>query len=86
MKYGIARLVLVAGMALSTALLAQSEKPHTEKQRKEDIERHRHMAVVHEAAAKCLESGRSEKECHEELRKSCKGVGIGRYCGMRHKH
>jgi hypothetical protein len=86
MKDRIAKLPLVAGMALSTALFAQSETPHTDKERKEDAARHRHLATVHEAAAKCLESGRSEKECHEQLRKDCKGVGIGRYCGMRHKH
>jgi hypothetical protein len=52
----------------------------------EHILRHRAMAAAHEAAAKCLESGRTEKECLERLRQDCKGLGIGKYCGMRHKH
>ena len=33
---------------------------HGEKERKEDIRRHRAMAAAHEAAAKCLESGKPE--------------------------
>ena len=44
------------------------------------------MAVAHEAAAKCLEAGKGEKACLEQLRKDCKGVGIGKYCGMKHQH
>ena len=44
------------------------------------------MAAAHEAAAKCLEAGRGEKACLEQLRKDCKGVGIGKYCGMKHQH
>jgi hypothetical protein len=75
--------IAACAMALSTALLAQ---PHGDKERKEDIARHRAMAAAHEAAAKCLESGRTEKECLEKLRQDCKGLGIGKYCGMRHKH
>jgi hypothetical protein len=52
--------------------------------RRQDIERHRQMAVAHEAAAACIESGRSEKACQEALREACKGIAVGRYCGMRH--
>jgi len=44
------------------------------------------MAAAHEAAAKCLESGQPEKACLEKLAKDCKGLGIGKYCGMRHQH
>ena len=58
----------------------------TDKERKEDAARHRALAAVHEAAAKCLESGKSEKDCQEKLKQDCKGLGIGKYCGMRHKH
>ena len=78
--------LLAVGMAFPGALSAQSSAPHTDKERKEDIVRHRAMAAAHEAAAKCLESGRTEKECLERLRQDCKGLGIGKYCGMRHKH
>jgi hypothetical protein len=76
-------LLFVVGMALSVPVFAQA---HGEKERKEDIRRHRAMAAAHEAAAKCLESGKSETECLEKLRQDCKGLGIGKYCGLRHQH
>lgn len=75
--------VMLAGMIVAVPLFAQ---PHGEKERKEDIRRHRAMAAAHEAAAKCFEAGKSEKECLEKLRQDCKGLGIGKYCGMRHQH
>lgn len=79
-------------MKIAVALLAASfvlplhAQPHGDKERKEDIRRHRAMAAAHEAAAKCLESGKAEKDCLEKLRQDCKGLGIGKYCGMRHQH
>lgn len=51
-----------------------------------DISRHRAMAAAHEAAARCLESGKPEAECHKALAADCKGLAIGKYCGMRHEH
>jgi hypothetical protein len=44
------------------------------------------MAAAHEAVAKCLESGKPEKDCLEKLRQDCKGLAIGKYCGLRHQH
>jgi hypothetical protein len=52
--------------------------------RGEDVKRHRHMAAAHEAAAKCLESGREEDACNAELAKACRGIAYGKYCGMKH--
>jgi hypothetical protein len=75
--------VLVAALLVSAAA-AEEKKPSPEV--KKDIEAHRTLAQAHESAARCLESGKSEKECHEQLQKDCKGTGIGKYCGMRHKH
>ena len=75
--------VLLIGSVLAASAFAQ---PHGEKERQEDVRRHRAMAAVHEAAAKCLESGKSEKDCLEKLRQDCKGLGIGKYCGLRHQH
>jgi hypothetical protein len=76
----------VAVFALAAApVLGQGEKPVPEDVKK-DIAAHRQMAQVHENAAKCLEAGKPEKECHDQLQKECKGVGIGKYCGMRHRH
>jgi hypothetical protein len=50
----------------------------------QDIERHRAMSQVHEAAAKCLASGKNHDFCQKELQLSCKGLGIGKFCGMKH--
>ena len=69
-------------VALSTVALAQ----HGTKEEQADAKRHRTMAAAHEAAAKCLEAGKGEKACLEQLRKDCKNVGIGKYCGMKHQH
>ncbi len=54
--------------------------------RNEDVARHRQMAKAHEEAARCLEAGTVEKQCHERLREACKGIAVGQYCGMRHAH
>ena len=51
---------------------------------KQDIANHRAMAEAHNNAAICLESGKPEKDCHAQLQKDCKGLAIGKYCGMKH--
>jgi len=53
---------------------------------KEAVADHRAMAEAHLNAAKCLESGKPEKDCHAQLAKDCKGLGIGKYCGLKHRH
>lgn len=53
---------------------------------KSDVARHRAMALAHEGAARCLESGKAESDCLKELQAACKGLAIGKYCGMRHEH
>jgi hypothetical protein len=75
---------MIFGIALSAPVFAQSK--HGSKEEQEDAKRHRTLAAAHEAAAKCLEAGKGEKACLEQLRKDCKGVGIGKYCGMKHQH
>jgi hypothetical protein len=75
--------IVLLGMLIAAPVFSQG---HGEKERKEDIRRHRAMAAAHEAAAKCLEAGKPEKDCLEKLRQDCKGLGIGKYCGMRHQH
>ena len=67
---------------MATAALAQ----HSDKEVKEDVARHRAMAAAHEAAAKCMEAGKGEKVCLAELQTACKGLAIGKYCGMKHSH
>ncbi len=75
-------LLAIAGPALS----ADKKQEAAEKQRREDIADHRAMAQAHMNAAACMEGGKSEKECHAQLEKDCKGIGIGKTCGMKHRH
>lgn len=70
-------LSLSAGVALAQ---------HSDKETQEDIKRHRAMASAHEAAAKCLETKKNHDQCMKDLQTACKGLGIGKYCGMRHAH
>jgi hypothetical protein len=77
--------IAILALALAAPAGAQQKKPNPDAVKK-DIADHRTMAQAHENAAKCLEAGKSEKECHDQLAKDCKNVGIGKHCGMRHKH
>ncbi|MDP1537644.1 MAG: hypothetical protein Q8L95_10725 [Burkholderiales bacterium] len=85
-------LLAAAVLALATTfpVAAQSqknaEKSHGAAEIKKDVADHRAMAEAHLTAAKCLESGKTEKECHAQLAKDCKGLAIGKYCGMQHRH
>jgi hypothetical protein len=74
-------------LSLTLALLATAAfAQHSDKETQEDIARHRAMAAAHEGAARCLEAGKGEKVCMAELQAACKGLAIGKYCGMRHSH
>ena len=75
----------LATLLLACAAVAHAQE-HTAQQTKADIERHRAMAAAHEAAAKCLESGKGEETCRKELQAACKNLAIGKYCGMKHVH
>ena len=82
---------LFVALALAPLLLAgpiahAKDDHHSDKETKADIERHRAMAAAHEAAAKCLEAGKAHDICEKELQTACKGLAIGKYCGMRHVH
>lgn len=82
MKKNLPALLLV----VLTATLTVAAQTHGDKEIKEDIARHRAMAAAHEATAKCLESGKKEEICLKELQAACKGLAIGKYCGMKHQH
>lgn len=77
-------LVALALVLGNFALPAHAQ--HSDKETKEDIQRHRAMAAAHEGAAKCLESGKKEDVCMKELLAACKGLAIGKFCGMKHAH
>nr|WP_319565800.1 hypothetical protein [uncultured Rhodoferax sp.] len=70
----------------SAALFSIANATELDQVTKEDIARHRAMAVAHENAAKCLESGKSDAVCEKQLQVECQGLGIGKFCGMKHVH
>lgn len=74
---------LVATLFIASSAVAQA---HSDADTKKDIQRHKAMAAAHEGAAKCLESGKKHEVCEKELQAACKGIGIGKNCGMRHEH
>ena len=75
----------VLALVLSAGL-SPAQAQHSDKETKEDVARHRAMAAAHEGAAKCLESGKKADVCEKELQASCKGLAVGKYCGMKHVH
>ncbi len=79
-------IVIAMALALPLAAIAQKKDDKDAAHLKQDISAHRTIAAAHEAAAKCLESGKPEKECHAQLAKDCGKLAVGKYCGMRHRH
>ena len=73
-------------IAAVLAAFSATAAPHSDKETKEDIARHRAMSAAHEGAAKCLESGKKADMCEKELQAACKGLAVGKYCGMKHAH
>jgi hypothetical protein len=43
-------------------------------------------AQAHQAAAACIELGKPTESCLWDLQSACKGLAIGKYCGMVHAH
>ena len=82
MKKWLLALVTIA-IAATISIAAES---HGDKETKEDIASHRAIAAAHEGAAKCLESGKPEDVCNKDLLAACKGLAIGKFCGMKHEH
>ena len=74
--------ILIA-LLLAPLLALAADKPEDIKK---DVQRHRAMSAAHEAAAKCLELGKPHDTCQRELQGACKGLAIGKYCGMKHEH
>jgi hypothetical protein len=79
-------LSVVSFVLLSLSTVTFAAETHGDKERKVDIERHRAMAKAHTDATVCLESGKKEEECDKALQAACKGLAIGKTCGMKHVH
>ena len=80
MKKALLTLVFLAQAA--TLSIAKESAEET----KQDVVRHRAMGAAHTAAAQCRESGKGEDLCNKELQAACKGLAIGKFCGMKHEH
>jgi opacity protein-like surface antigen len=78
-------LLALVSIAL-TATFSIAAEVKLDKETQTDIARHRAMATAHEGAAKCLESGKKDEVCEKELQAACKGLAIGKFCGMKHEH
>lgn len=77
----------IALMLVSSAVsFPAASAAELDKAAKEDIARHRVMATAHENAAKCLEAGKPDAVCEKQLQLECKGIAIGKFCGMKHEH
>ena len=77
---------LFLALLLLTLLGSSAMAQHTPQQLKEDIARHQAMAAAHDAAAKCLAAGNKYEDCMDQLQTACIGLGIGKFCGMKHAH
>lgn len=88
MKHSVilAATLMAVSLVATPAVAAEKAKAHGAAEAKKDIADHRAMADAHLNAAKCFEAGKPEKECHAQLAKDCKGLAIGKYCGMKHAH
>jgi len=80
MKKILLALILLAQVATFSVAKESAEET------KQDVAKHRAMAAAHEAAAKCREAGKGEDVCNKELQAACKGIAIGKFCGMKHEH
>ena len=81
----LTRVTAALALLAASAVIA-AEKKADPAHVKKDVADHRAMAEAHSNAARCLEAGKPEKECHEQLARDCKGLAIGKYCGMKHRH
>jgi hypothetical protein len=86
LSFSFKKKAAIAGVFAALSAISSIAQTHADKEIQEDVKRHRAMAAAHEAAAKCLEGGKKHDACMKELQASCKGLGIGKYCGMRHEH
>jgi hypothetical protein len=76
-------LLALAAFALTATVCVAKE---SDVETKTDVAKHRAMAAAHLAAAQCRESGKDENLCNKELQAACKGLAIGKFCGMKHEH
>ncbi len=50
------------------------------------VQSFRITSQAHLLAAQCMEAGKPYENCLWDLQTACKGLGIGKFCGMVHAH
>jgi hypothetical protein len=73
----------ITTLALTVSVHAASA-PALSQETLDDIAKHETIAAAHAEAAKCLRSGKPDAVCEGALLQACKGVAIGKFCGMKH--
>ena len=76
-------LLTFATLALGAQVYAATA-PSLNQETLDDIAKHEAIAAAHNAAAKCLREGKSDAVCEGALLAACKGIAIGKFCGMKH--
>ncbi len=76
----------ISCLLITISMASMAATPALDAEVQADIKKHKAMAAAHQGAALCLESGKSHEECQKQLQAACKGLAIGKYCGMRHEH
>jgi hypothetical protein len=66
------------------ALVFAAEAPKLNQETLDDIAKHERIAAAHTEAARCLRAGKSDEVCEGALQQACKGIAIGKFCGMKH--
>ena len=75
----------LAAVLLGLGALVHAAAPtELNQETRDDIAKHEAIAAAHSAAAKCLREGKSDAECEGALLSACKGIAIGKFCGMKH--
>ncbi len=72
-----------AAVALSAPIFAAAA-PALNQETLDDIAKHEAIAAAHTTAARCLREGKPDAECEGALQAACKGIAIGKFCGMKH--
>jgi hypothetical protein len=72
-----------ACLALAAHVYAAAP-PALSQETRDDIAKHETIAAAHTEAAKCLRAGKPDEVCEGALLAACKGVAIGKFCGMKH--
>jgi hypothetical protein len=76
-------LLLLAALAFSAQVFAAAA-PAPNQETLDDIAKHERIAAAHTEAAKCLRAGKPDEVCEGALLQACKGIAIGKFCGMKH--